>query len=199
MGCKKNEVKPLKSFDQQTKDYTVFLVNSIWIYKLSNQNTTDTNKISKSVLGSVLDNSLNYEPTFREMTLFSTYYNKVFYYNSDTESEVENLNILRMWFDGARTSTKCVFFSNKAVGDTYNYWFYPDNIVTYQEFLPTYTLEGITYNEVMVFESRYTGASVPFDDVRLPVKVWYAKHVGIIRKEMSNGDFWNLISYDVKQ
>jgi hypothetical protein len=104
-----------------------------------------------------------------------------------------------MWFDGARTSTKCVFFSNKSVGDTYNYWFYPDNVVTYQESLPTYTLEGKIYNEVMVFESRYTGSSVPFDDVRLPVKVYFAKHIGIIRKEMKNGDVWNLISHDVKQ
>ena len=144
--------------EQQTKDYTVFLENSYSVYQREGQNTKDTCKLSKSILVSVLSNSLDYEPEFQEMTLYSTYYKMLFYLNSDTESNTDKLNIQRIWFDGARTPTKCVFFSNRSVGDAYNYWYYPDNIVTYQSYLPTYVLDGKTYNEVMVFESRYTGA-----------------------------------------
>ncbi len=197
--CNKSEVKPVRKLDQQTKDYTVFLENSFWIYKLENQIIKDTIKINTIRFGNSFSDKLEYDYEENEKIAYSTYQSEKFYTTSTARSDIDNICISNMWFEGARTSTKCTFFSNRSVGSIYNYWYYPDNIVTYQEFLPTYTLEGKTYSEVMVFESRYTGASLAFDDVRLPVRVWYAKHVGIIRKEMRNGDFWNLISYEVKQ
>jgi hypothetical protein len=195
--CNKPETRPNYVIDQQSKDYTIFKNDSYWVYKSTNNHVLDTNRVISVKNSSGYNSTNNYD------------YDNVqikFYTNQHTQPRCERIeaipseqSIHLMWFEDARTSTKCLFFSNKAVGNTYNYWFYPDNIVTYQNFLPTYTLEGKTYNEVMVFESIYTGASVPFDDVRLPVKVYFAKHIGIIRKEMKNGDVWNLIHHDVKQ
>ncbi len=199
ISCKKVEVMPLEFLDQQVKGYTVFKIQSKWVYKLSNSYIQDTNTIIKIDSSYVISDGILKSYSAHEVTMNSTYHENNILIRSEVRSGISDINIATMWFEGARTSKKCTFFSNRSVGSVYNYWFYPDNIVTYQEFLPTYTLEGETYSEVMVFESRYTGASVPFDDIRLPVKVWYAKQVGIIRKEMQNGDFWDLIHYELKQ
>jgi hypothetical protein len=199
-SCEKHkEARPNLLLDENVKKYVMFKVNSVWMYQNSNNFEIDTIKSKEVKLWGTSDTRILHDYQVNDITFYSSYYKSNIYSESEARHIDDGFSIHNIWFENARTSKKCIFFSNRAVSDTYNYWFYPDNIVTYQQFLPTYTLKSKTYTDVMVFESRYTGASIPFDDARLPVKVWYAKHVGIIRKEMSNGDVWNLISYDVKQ
>ncbi len=47
--------------------------------------------------------------------------------------------------------------------------------------------------DVKIFENKFQEYSYQ------PRRTYYAKHVGLVRKELFNGEVWNLIRYQVSQ
>jgi len=68
--------------------------------------------------------------------------------------------------------------------------------VKYLKYLPHYflTSTNLTFNEVKVFQNN-----IPFEIDFFPKCTYWAKNIGIIRREMFDGKIWELKKFKIKQ
>ena len=55
-------------------------------------------------------------------------------------------------------------------------------------------VDSLPYTNVKIFQNLVTPSNH-----KLPRELWYAKNVGLVRKELFNGEVWNLTKYNVVQ
>jgi hypothetical protein len=196
-GKRKKLVEPTYLMSQEFKDYTLFKEKSQWIYQEVNNNWLDTLEIIKqeiktydikipdgifesfkqtlksSFFPDVTDDLISSGTTeFLAYPANACAYSEVYY------SKIHALNTQ--------------FFSDKNLGTVFNLTG-GQKYTTYKEYFETYTLGKLTFQKVKVFEMNFE------EDNRLSRKVYYAKNVGLIRKELWNGQVWNLVDYKVSQ
>ncbi len=70
---------------------------------------------------------------------------------------------------------------------------YGNRRTKYSDSLATYAVEGKSFNSVKVFNMLEAG----FPEA--PKKMFFAKNIGIVRKEFWGGQVWNLVNYQVSQ
>jgi hypothetical protein len=194
---KKKGIEPMYLMSQEFKDYTLFEEGSKWVYQELNNNWLDTIEIMKQEIKTynVPELQGNFESFGR--TLKSSFFPEItddlisggtaeflaYPANACAYSETYRSNIF---------ATSNQFFSDKEIGATFTIAG-GQVFTTYKEYLESYTLGKLTFQKVKVFEMNFE------QDSRLPRKVYYAKNVGLIRKELWNGQVWNLVDYEVKQ
>jgi hypothetical protein len=204
-GCSKEEEhnfpKPTYQFSQTFKDYNLFQNGSTWIYQRENSQDKDTVKqeyLSKKILDGENYNYCYCEYEYIFMRHKSSYFKNFVLQEGFTKTN--NDTMYRLGYDIINFSYENGTGTSNSTTPFYDAIKYIEirtssvEKVTYQAFHPTYAIEGKTYQEVKVFESNFM-----WSDTRLPRKTYYAKNVGIIRRELWNGQVWNLISHEVKQ
>ncbi len=70
---------------------------------------------------------------------------------------------------------------------------YPGSKILYKDSLESYKVIGVDYKQVKVFENlikRYE---------KQPKIIYYAKNVGVIKKELFNGEVWELKKYFINK
>ena len=186
--CGRKSVNPTHYIDQTTRDYLIFLPNSKWVYQRENTTETDTNIVTS------------------QNTIFS------FSRALGRTSEIHGYS-----FSSSRTSAPCggggFSISNRGTNERSSCYAFFTNCyqsivlffneptlgytssegLKYVAQYPNYTVQGKDYIDVREF--AYTSALEPVS----PKRIWYARYVGIIKKELANGEVWNLVEHDVKQ
>jgi hypothetical protein len=196
LSCQKPEPN-IYLLSQKIKAYTLFKQGTKWIYKQEGQVALDTQIVAKEVTELRKMNKINDDRSeVHERDIYSTFFKSTFSCMSGKarNNTSENFESYTEVFYTSYFDVRCLFFVDMPVG-----YFYENGPTTYISYHPTYTVEGKTYNEVMVFEAKTALENTGQLELRLPKKVWFAKNVGIIKRELSNGQVWNLIHHEVKQ
>ncbi len=180
---------------QQMKDYTLFKTNSYWVYQLEGSGTTDSVNVFKVDIGLAMPSQLdhNYEnfaiqcrsSHLNENVIISGFAASPSFYDSD---------FLKFGYSGSLGTDIVAYFTKKSKG--YKFVLFPAHETEYKDSLASTTIGSKTYNKVMVFEVTATN---PPSDQRLPKKIYHAANIGIVRKELYNGQIWNLIRHQVSQ
>lgn len=180
---------------QEFKDYTLFKKDSWWVYSRENSTDMDTVMVIKSETKIVDPNNIDYKWEQYLLHFKSTYYkNDTIISFGDVSPPVEfNTDYSRYLYSTSFSSFFITFFSNKPL--KHRLAVYGNMETEYREFHNSIMLNGINYNSVKVFE---TMSAVP-NDQRLPRIVYYARNIGIVRKELWNGQVWNLVKQNIVQ
>jgi hypothetical protein len=173
--------------DQDFKDYTLFKAGSYWIYKDSATGAIDSINLYKSnIYISPGSDKIRYNSEVYEISLTSSIDDTLISGSgktSPTDPYAYNLGRLHDY-----QNIIAYFFSTTGLskGHQYHYLIYTDlydSLKVFNQF----------YKDVIIFENTYNPATY------LPRKIFYSKNVGIIRKELYNGQVWNLVRYHVSQ
>ena len=172
--------------DQDFKDYTLFPVGSYWIYSENISKEYDSVYLYQQEVGindSHKIHSYSYE-NFGQ-SLGTTFFNDTLFGGSATERYYDTIYFLYSErYLSNYVITNLQFFNKMAAGTTLD--FADDSQVKYTGELNSFTADGIEYRNVRVFENL-----IQTDD-RLPKKIYYAKGIGVVRKDLFNGQIWNL-------
>jgi hypothetical protein len=69
-----------------------------------------------------------------------------------------------------------------------------DSELLYSQHISQLEVEGVAYDDIKVFENLNE-----IQNIRVIYKVYHARHVGVIRKELYNGQVWNLKRYFINK
>lgn len=171
------------------RPYVFFEVGSYWVYTLEGGTQTD------SIL--LYENDLSINDTRRAYSFNYEWFNHYFQssYYRDTvigfgTAQRYRDTVFYVYAQAPLTYSgdlRPLFFTRHSPDATFE--FTHDSQVRYLDYLPTFTVNGIAYSDVQVFEN--TMVYGPRDIT----KIYFAKGVGAIRKELSNGEIWNLARY----
>jgi hypothetical protein len=198
-SCKK-EHYPQYWIHAEVKEYTYFEKGSWWVYKEKNSGNLDTVQVvMDSMMAMKIHNNAGYASNS-----YLSYYASTFD-PLDTmivsSSVVVNFTVPLAYTNSTtgysyfRTAYEGVasFFSDAQVGDTLK--LVDKRLAIYRRDTASLELEGRVYTSVRVFECNVP----PNNTAKLPKVVYYAKNVGVIQKELFNGEVWRLMNYSVKQ
>jgi hypothetical protein len=187
---------PTYYITQEFKDYVVFKKNSYWIYSIENSLLKDTIILFKQGV-EVVDGGQNfpYSAEIVDQQLRSRFFKDTILGGGGAgRVKYDNTCIYSEVYRSSFFTPNYIFFSDKEVG----YIFAPYGQQAelkwkYTNYYDSYEIEGKTYQAVKVFEGFFS------QDARLPRKTYYAKNIGVIRKELWNGQVWNPVEYSVSQ
>jgi hypothetical protein len=199
VSCKKNPpLDPLFGpyhFTQEFKDYNIFQNNSKWIYQRENSQDKDTvlQEVTQfEIVDGISSCYCNYEYYIARQK--SSFFNDISIIIGRVGKFIpsQDYDYAEMLYEGMMNNLTVTFQTPMEVGGTNEIII--NEFITYKAFYPAYTIEGKEYKDVKVFEVNISRA-----DKRLPRRTYYAKNVGIIRRELWNGQVWNLIHHEAKQ
>ncbi len=191
--CKKNETVIL--IDEETKAYTVFQPNSFWIYDHYPAGIKDTQKLNSvvkwkgqymfclptyEVFKTAGYSSLAQDSVYYELTSENDYGNLYSVYAASLDTSVRNT--LPLYFSGSINDSIIEIRGKMATLRLIN-------------ILDSYQTGSSNFSSVKIFE-RIPSRFYPSDSL---IKIYWAKNIGIIKKEYTGGRFEELIKYDVKQ
>lgn len=197
-GCK-SDYGPYKPMSAEFKSCTVFPKGSYWIYKDS----------ASALLDSIMEYDTHNDRLGGNPRSFYSYDNWIFYYNSSHQSSFNCGSYLRLNLRSQKEYYSYLFSEDAKSGsydfypvyfdaDTLNStWEYSDNVggvagVTYKELIPSITIGSNVFTDVRVFEQSKLLSDSPNTLTR---RIYIAKNVGIIRRELFNGEVWELQKY----
>lgn len=180
---KKEKEYPTYYLGQEYRDYVVYKVGSYWIYEDSASKIIDSVYLFKQdIIMNDGNRKVNYNSEGLSENKYSSLYDTLIFGGGiPTERKGPVYNEIRL-NDFIHINTN--YFDGK-IGEYNISTFYDskrDSIIYINKF----------YN-VKVFENKQQEYSYQ------PYKTYYAKHVGLVRKELFNGQVWNLIRYKVSQ
>ncbi len=176
-SCK--ETKQHFTLNSYFKEFFRYGNNSQWTYVLA----SDTTLKERVTLAGLQDGKMVYDAFDQEFFAYDL--------NSDVENQIKiravadqnNINRLGfIYFDVTYTTIFELFYSEGVFSATSG----RNDVLN---FLPTYTVNGKTYNEVVEMlpnNNNYFTA------------IYFAKNIGIIRKDLKNGKTYYLQSYSLK-
>lgn len=193
-SCVKSKNKHTYFFTEEFKTYTLFKPNSWWVYRLDGGPVTDSIYVFDSQVGVADPNHLSYKYESYVMQSKSTYHNEnIIQSGVAATPDVYNSDFQRFAYASASGADIVSYFSRQTVG--YKLQLFPSHETLYKETFATGTIAGVTYNNIKVFEAVKASGT----DQRLPRVIYYAPNVGIIKKELYNGQVWDLIKKQVVQ
>lgn len=176
--------------DQEFKDYVVFPIGSYWVYEEEASGEIDSvylYKLEKGIIDSRKKVPYNYE-NYRSYN-FSSYFN-------DTIVDVGGAEFYG--FLPAYCISSEFSYSNSIIYS--DYYFGPANIgdtlktyknLVFNEYFNNYSAKASTYNSVKHFHCINQTFSLQLRDI------YYSRYIGVIRKELFNGQVWNLKRYHI--
>jgi hypothetical protein len=187
--CNKKEKEyPTYYMDQEFKDYTLFKVGSYWVYQDSASKQIDSVYLYKQEI-TINDRrkavNYNYEQ-FTENLKSSLYDTLVGEGLKLSESGGFVYGILRL---NDFTNYASSYFQTPTIGELDPLY----RIIKYQTYRNDTTISNKNYTQVKVFEANQQSFSYQSH------KIFYSKHLGLVRKELFNGEVWNLIRHHVTQ
>jgi hypothetical protein len=179
------------------KSYTVFPKGSYWIYKDS----------ASSLLDSINEWDTNYNKLGGET---SHYVNDVwiFSYKSTHQlnnsfhgsSRIDDYTKFYVYSEDIQTVIYDypLYFDADTLNSTYQYNDHDGGFieVTYKKLIPSMTIGSNVFTDVRVFEQSKLLPHVPNT---LTHRVYIAKNIGIIRRELFNGEMWELQKYFINK
>jgi hypothetical protein len=190
---KKDKNAPTYYMSQEFKDYVLFKPNSQWIYKLESQDVYDTLEIiEQNISITNYTDIFDYKGESINQTISSTYLKNIILGGGGAGTlGSKDICGYSQGINAPFLVSQVNFFTGKTTGE------YLSNLESsktkYLLFFNTYIVLDKTFQNVKVFEKSFELSAL------LPRKVYYAKNVGLIRKELWNGQVWNLVDYEVKQ
>ncbi|MBX9851905.1 MAG: hypothetical protein K2X86_09115 [Cytophagaceae bacterium] len=193
-GCppKKEEPRLTTYLDQEFKDYMFYPDGSYWVYEHESMGWEDSVYLYSQLLA--IEEPHNLSNNYERIVLR---YGSTF--NLDTFHIIGHARDLpigrpcysNILFTSNFLAVNIPFFSKRDIGYVFEY---NENInSTYTAYYDSLEILSKYYYKVKVFEM--TGSS----DSRLPKKIFHAEKTGIIRKELFNGQIWNLKRHFINQ
>jgi len=184
---KKETVYPTYYFGQEYRDYVIYKPGSYWIYE----------KVGSGEIDSVYLYKQN-----RNIDYATSKIN----YNSESISEKKTSSLYGTLSFGGR------LVSENGMGEYTNFPVsnyvlsnvdYFDGKINQTALEAPYTLYIEKRDSIQFTDKRFFEVKI-FENMKeiyssQPHKTYYAKHVGLVRKELFNGEVWNLIRYKVSQ
>lgn len=220
-SCRKYNTPPqvdLGHFSLDTiKPYLYFKPGSWWVYKNDSTGEIDSQVMIASELKTVSASSSKRKYTFEVInTVAKSMTNNYFYdlTGRTPNPDIVNFNFGELWersrhksgdFDGINSIFKVPFVLNKDFGSASERCFYRGK-------LPTLTLNGFTFYEVLKFEvqgdASWPDSKIPTFDNGTSTYYW-AKNVGLVMIENGDADRrynpakpiiqkWELINYHIE-
>ena len=192
--CSREPV-PVYMMDEEFKAYVVFPNESYWIY-VNQDIEEDSVRIFKqeiSINTSPNDFPFDYEQLFQHTA--SSFFNDTLLGSGIADEIFPDNRIFYAYAEKYLSNylvTGVQYFSKHQPGDMIH--FTDDSKLLYALSYPQFEVEGVIYNDVKVFENL-----IPLSDGRLPHKIYYSRYVGVIRKELYNGQVWNLKRYFINK
>lgn len=186
LSCR-DDSAPTYLMDQDFKDYTLFPVGSYWIYSENASQEYDSVYLYQQEIRineSQKIHSYNYEQF--DQSLGSTFFRDTLVGGSSIEryKGEDKYCLYAERYLSNFVVTNLQFFNKISAGSTLD--FADDSQVKYIGEFNSFIGDGIERQNVRVFENL-----IQTDD-RLPKKIYYAKGIGVVRKELFNGQTWNL-------
>jgi hypothetical protein len=179
-GCCDN--CPSYHMDQEFKDYLVFSQGSYWVYQDSaTLNIDSINLYSQNLEMADYRRHYGYYAEHLEQKFSSSFNNNTIIKSGGADEYSLYHSCLLFEEEGIS------FFTNKDIGDSIG----RNNTLKYVSFDVTKNIEGVDYSSVKAFENLLQ------KNISQPRKIYYAKQKGIVRKELFNGEVWNLIRYHI--
>jgi len=196
-GCE-SDYGPYKPMSAEFKSCTVFPKGSYWIYKDS----------ASTLLDSIIEYDTYHDKLGGSWNSFYSYDNWIFYYNSSRQSSFNRGSYLRLNIRNHQEIYSYLSYEDAKSGDYPFYpvyfdadtldstWEYGNSneivIVTYKKLMPSLTVDSNVFTSVKVFEHNKLLNGSPNTLTR---RVFVAPNVGIIRRELFNGEVWELQKY----
>jgi|GEM_PF-1592797 len=181
-ACDETDGLPIVNSSETFKAYVDFPVNSYWVFQDTADGFIDSVSMVHREVKYVGDDE-EYGPCNRETIKTRHYrgwYEDIFYGNIAGNCFDE--------FEFYSTGGRTYFFDgpNVSIGTQYNG-------ATYTAYMDSVEIQGSTYKEVKVFTlEEWTTDQVPY-----PRKVYFAKDIGIIYREMADNRVWELLRYKI--
>jgi hypothetical protein len=192
VSCEKDPPPEKTSYfmDDEFLANTVFKTGSWWVYEKDTLTPIDSIYVIKSEVTNVSHDSVDYNWQRSAMQYKSSL-------NGDTVTSLGDLEEASFTYyskqkiSTAPGSEALDFFSLKPVG--YVLELSPTLKMRYDT-VRDVLVDSLPYTNVKIFQNLVTPSSP-----RLPKLLWYAKNVGVVRKELFNGEVWSLVRYNVIQ
>jgi hypothetical protein len=132
-----------------------------------------------------------------EFDLFRSRYKSTFRSDSTAGAGQPFLSNQNLWsyrespIQGASSTLTMSFIYPLGVGDSQRYA--EDWVITLESKEEARKINGISYSSVLVFRHNKEVSSNQAE------RTYYSKHVGIIRKELFNGEVWELKSHFINK
>ena len=166
-------------FNEEIKTYVFMPVGSWWVYEDSTTNELDTVTIIFSEIKISDDEIDDYE--YIDITYRSSYYNGDIWGGGNA---IENSYMDTYLYHGYLYATNC-FFSDSI-----------DSILLLKGELVARHLDSLKIGDkIFTNVKKFTKTKHTYN--LIPKVTYYAPHVGLIRKELFNGDVWNLKTYNI--
>lgn len=193
-SCVKSKSKHTYPFSQEFKDHTLFKTNSWWVYQLDGAATRDSVYVFQSDVGVADPSHLNYKYESYIIQSRSTHLGEsVIQSGVAATPDVYNSDFQRFTYSSSLGADIVAYFSRQNPG--YKFVLFPSHETEYKQQVATLIVNGITYNNVKIFEALKASSN----DQRLPKVICFAPKIGIVRKELYNGQVWNLVKHQVVQ
>ena len=195
-GCSSCKSTPRITYPLGTeiKNYTLFKQNSYWVYQLEGGSTIDSVHLFQQDYGVASPGQLDYNYENFVTQSRSSYLNEIVVQSGIAASPAfYDSDFLKFAYAGTLGTDIVAYFSRKSKG--YKFALFPAIETEYKDSLASITLGSVTYNNVKVFQVT---SAIP-SDVRLPKVIYLAPNIGIVRKELFNGQIWNLVRRQVTQ
>jgi hypothetical protein len=190
-SCHK-EVYPSYYMDQEFKDYCVFPIGSYWIYQDSASNAIDSIYINRSEINfKKASSKLGYNYEELSVGTKRSYFNDSTFQFGQPGGAEHELYLLDETYFSSVVSSYARFFSKKDTGYVLNSS--GGSILKYEARFDSIIINNKKYYEVKIFEN-IVPSGFQTDGER---KLFYSKKIGIIRKELVNGQVWNLLRYHI--
>jgi len=187
-SCKKEN--PTYRLDPIFREYVIFPIGSYWVYKEINLGKTDSLYLDNQTIN-VTDKLYKYKSEFARQA-FNSSYNQIGFvgwcYATDTTSS--SISYYKEQLRISETGIDKVFFKGK-IGEDFELG--GSTITKYEALYDTLSVNKVVYNQVRV----YTILKQSFD--KQTKRVYYAKNVGLIKKELFNGEVWELKRYFINK
>ncbi|MBX9851379.1 MAG: hypothetical protein K2X86_06425 [Cytophagaceae bacterium] len=189
-SCKKEKERPVYYMDQEFKNYTLFPVGSYWVYENSASGMEDSIYLYWQEYKVYEPNNFNFNFEGFKQTLSSSYYQDTITGGGDAfDKKNKGYDTFAERYISNFLVVNIQFFSPASVKDTFNY---NESMRTvYETYYDSLLVEGVWFKEVRLFNNLYQEASSQ------PKYIYYSKNVGVIRKELFNGQIWNLKRYHI--
>ena len=190
---------------KEFKSYTVFSKGNYWIYKDS----------ASALLDSINEYDTYYEKSLHGDPSFEYGHDAwTFYYNSSQQSTKsfqckitlsENVRVFESFYlyvytEDTQTGDDQfypVYFNADTLNSTWHYGdHYEPVVITYKELIPSITIGSTVFTNVKMFEHSKLLDGFP---TTLTRRIYIAKNIGIIRRELFNGEVWELQKYFINK
>jgi hypothetical protein len=192
-SCQKDKVYPTYYIDQEFKDYCVFPVGSYWVYEDSASKAIDSISVFLSEISIMKkNNKQSYNSENFTLKTARTYTNDTtfafgYHYSFQGDCYVLNEGVI---FNYTRTDF-AKFFSIKDTGYVLNSS--ECSILKHESNLDSIIINANKYYNIKVFTNIFF-PNPPYAEEN---RIFHSRKVGVIRRELHNGQVWNLIRYHI--